>query len=113
VQVHMQRMDPPEIREILDKGAEKLDLEIDKQATAYIIDLSQGLLHYAHLVGLHAVRAALGRRSVVTQQQDVKRGVQAAVENAQQSRKNLYHQAATSSHRAAIFRQVLLACALA
>jgi Holliday junction resolvasome RuvABC ATP-dependent DNA helicase subunit len=113
VQVHLPRMPAKEIREILKKGAEKLAVRIDRPATEHIVHLAQGLPHYAHLVGLHAIRTAVMRRSLVIQLQDVERGVQDAVQNAQQSTKTQYHQATTSSHRAAIFPQVLLACALA
>jgi Cdc6-like AAA superfamily ATPase len=113
VQVHLPRMPPREIRAILETGAEKLGVRIDRPSTNHIMNLSQGLPHYAHLVGLHAIRAAVGRRSQIVQMQDAERGVKAAVQNAQQSTKNQYHLATTSSHRTAIFHQVLLACALA
>ena len=113
VQVHMERMNSSEIREILKNGADKLGVEIDELSIEHIINLSQGLPHYAHLVGLHAVRAALMRSSLLVEQVDVDRGVQTAVDDAQQSTKSLYHEATTSSRRGAIFAEVLLACALA
>jgi Cdc6-like AAA superfamily ATPase len=113
IQVLLPRMETIEIREILNKGAARLSMEFEQPAREHIAHLAHGLPHYAHLVGLHSVRSAIQRRSLLVQMPDVEGGVRASVENVQQSIKALYHSATASSHRTAIFQQVLLACALA
>jgi Cdc6-like AAA superfamily ATPase len=113
VQVLLPRMETREIREILTKGADRLGVRFDRPAREHIAHLAHGLPHYAHLVGLHSVRCAIGRGSLMIQIPDVQAGVRAAVDNAQQSIKALYHSATSSSHRGALFHQVLLACSLA
>jgi Cdc6-like AAA superfamily ATPase len=113
VQVHLPRMEPKELREIIDKGVALLRMSFDAAARAHLINLSQGLPHYTHLVGLHATRHAIRRKESVVRMQDVEYGIRDAVENAQQSIKAQYHAATSSSHRGALFHQVLLACALA
>ncbi len=113
VQVLLPRMETKEIREILTKGADRLGVQFDRPAREHIAHLAHGLPHYAHLVGLHSVRSGIQRRSLMIQMQDVESGIRASVDNAQQSIKALYHAAISSSHRAALFQQVLLACALA
>jgi len=112
VQVHLPRMEPKEIREILDKGAGRLKMSFEQSARDHVTNLSQGLPHYTHLVGLYAARHAIQRRDSMIRMPDVEAGVRDAVGNAQQSVKAQYHQATVSSHRAALFHQVLLACAL-
>ena len=59
------------------------------------------------------MRVAIRRESALVQLVDVDAGVRAAVDAAQQSIKALYHSSTSSSHKTAIFREVLLACALA
>jgi hypothetical protein len=44
---------------------------------------------------------------------DVQKGLEAAVDDAQQSTKEQYVHATSSSHKSALFQQVLLACAFA
>jgi hypothetical protein len=82
-------------------------------AADQIVQISQGLPHYTHLVALHSVRHALEDESYVVTENDVDHGLMASADNAQQSIKTQYHTATTSSHKAALFEQVLLACALA
>ena len=113
VQIPMPRMEPSELHQIIEKGAAKLGIKFDPDAAAQIVQISQGLPHYTHLVALHTVRRALGEASLQISASDVEHGLQEAVGNAHQSIKTQYHAATTSSHTSALFKQVLLACALA
>lgn len=113
VQTPMPRMSEPELREIIDKGLHELELSIDPLALERITSLSRGLPHYTHLLGLHAVRAALDSGSDHISQDHVERAIEKALSGAQQSIRSAYHRATMSQRRGALYRQVLLACALA
>jgi Cdc6-like AAA superfamily ATPase len=113
VQIPMPRMERGEILQILTTGAGKLGMAFDEPAAEQIVSLSQGRPHYTHSIGLYAVRHALARDSLVVSQGDVDNGVAEAVRNAHESIKTQYHAATGSSHKSALFAQVLLACALA
>jgi Cdc6-like AAA superfamily ATPase len=112
VQVHMPRMSPREISEIVEKALSQVNMTIDHEATSMVIQYAQGLPHYAHLLGLHAAYAAIsnGRSELVPD--DVVSALSQAVVSAQQSIQRAYH-TATSSARKTLFQEVLLACALA
>jgi Cdc6-like AAA superfamily ATPase len=112
-QIPMPRMRDEEIEEILLLAAKDLEMELESEAVRQIVQLSQGLPHFTHLIGLHAVREALARRSTVVTAADVAGGVSKAVETAQQSIKSQYQKATQSAHRDALFEQIILACALA
>jgi Cdc6-like AAA superfamily ATPase len=113
IQIQMPRMKAEELHEIISKGATQLGISFDRDAAAQIVQVSQGLPHYTHLIALHAVRQALSSGALHVTPEDVEVGLRSAVENAQQTIKRLYHVGTTSSHRSALFEQVLLACALA
>lgn len=113
VQIPMPRMSEEELHEIMLKGLERLSMDIDAEALSHISLLSQGLPHYTHLLGLHSARAALdsgGKRIVVPH---VEAAVLKAMTEAQQSIRNSYHRATTSPRKESLYRQVLLASALA
>jgi hypothetical protein len=59
------------------------------------------------------VRQALERRTLIVTPSDVESALKHAVLDAQQSIKTQYHSATSSSHKSALFQEVLLACALA
>ncbi len=112
VQVRMPRMSPPELEEIINKGLNSVGMSIDDQARKRIVQLSQGLPHYTHLLAQHAgQRAALDGRLKI-EITDVRTAIDNALSKAQHSIISAYHQA-TLSPRENMYAQVLLACALA
>jgi Cdc6-like AAA superfamily ATPase len=113
VQIHMPRMKPKELTEIVVTGARKLGLSFEADAIAQVVQLSQGLPHYTHLVARNAARQAVKRLSRCVTKDDVAAALKDAVGDAQHSIKTQYHEATHSSHRGALFCEVLLACALA
>ena len=112
VQVQMQRMTGDEISGIVARGMEAAEMAVEQGFTAEVIRLSQGLPHYAHLLGQQAAYAALesGRAKVL--KHDVVRAVETALDQASETVRDAYHRA-TSSNRETIYATVLLACALA
>jgi AAA domain len=113
IQVQMPRMSDDELNQILANGLTALGMTMKDQAKRRIVNLSRGLPHYTHLLGLYATRVALGRSSLDVNGHDVTAAITVALDNSQQSTKDAYSCAIASSQRAHLFRQVLLACALA
>ena len=112
-QVPMPRMKPNELREIIDKGTNKLNMTIDANAKSTIAVLSQGFPSYTHRLGLHAARIALGHRRLHIEDCDVSLAIKKAVTDAQQSLQDDYKKAVTSPQQHNLYERVLLACALA
>lgn len=112
VQIRMPRMSPPELAEIIDKGLAQAAMVIASEAKAQIVDLSQGLPHYTHLLTQNAAQRAAQTDRVQVETTDVKFAIDTALQKAQQSTINAYHQA-TASPRENMYKQVLLACAMA
>jgi Cdc6-like AAA superfamily ATPase len=113
VQVQMPRMSPQELNEILEKGGAKLEIPFSTESKKKISFLSQGLPHYTHLLGLHAVRNAIELGMDRVETVNVDNAIRKAVDNAQHSLQTGYRQAVSSSHQDSLHSQVLLACALA
>lgn len=110
-QIEMPRMSITELAEILTKGCAQAGLTARPAAIEEITTLSEGLPHYAHLLGLHA-----GHRAVQDDRKEIALGdVQNAIPKAvdRHTILNDYQQATRSARKDALFSQVLLACALA
>jgi Cdc6-like AAA superfamily ATPase len=119
-QVPMPRMSDAEIGEIIDKGIDKLnaltdglDFEIDASARTMIVRLSQGLPYVTHLLSLHTAQAAAGSESSLVTSEHVEKGIELAMDTWQQSMKSAYNDAVRSPQPDTIFKEVLLACAIA
>lgn len=113
VQVFMPRMSKKEIGEIILNGCARLELEVEAEAVAAIQLLSQGLPHYAHLIGLYAARQAVETETMLVNVSAVRSAIDEAVNNSQHSIQNLFHTATMSPRKDNIFSEVLFACAMA
>jgi Cdc6-like AAA superfamily ATPase len=112
VQVRMPRMSSAEIHEILDNGMQRLQLTLTPVARRQIAKLAQGLPHYAHLLGLHAARVAIDKRTHEVTAEVVRDAVDRALRGASQSIRTNYENAIRSPRPDNLFADVLLACAL-
>ena len=114
VQVRMPRMSVDEIKEIINTGLARLEMTIDPDALERISLFSQGLPHYAHLLGLHTVRTALDdEMSSYIDIKTIDGGIRRALQDAQQSVRSACHKATLSTRKDNLFSDVLLSCALA
>jgi len=113
VQVKMPRMSRSEIQLILENGVNLLGMTISGDAKAHIGILSQGLPHYAHLLGLHGARGAIDCRDMNIDIGHVESAIRKAVEDVQQSLATAYTTAVAVHRKGNIYSDVLLACALA
>ncbi|HJQ99155.1 MAG TPA: ATP-binding protein [Candidatus Polarisedimenticolaceae bacterium] len=113
VQIPMPRMSKTEIRALLETGADRLGMKFSEASINCVIVLAQGLPHYAHLLGLHAARAAIEHDRVFIEEEDITGAIQKSLADAQQSVRRAYHEAIRSPRPDNLFATVLLACALA
>ncbi len=110
-QIGMPRMEPDELRGILAKGCEHAGIRIHPDAVERIVGLSEGLPHYTHLLGHRsAERAVQEDRDTVTLE-DVETAIPRAVEG--HTIQSDYVKAVRSSQPGNLYREVLLACAIA
>jgi Cdc6-like AAA superfamily ATPase len=113
VEVPMPRMSDEEIEEILDKRLGRLNMIIDLPVRDRIVRYSQGLPHYAHLIGLHSCQSAAHDHSIHVTNGDLNAAVHNCISKAQQRIRDSYHRATSSPRPDNLFKQVLLACSLA
>ncbi|CAN5850457.1 hypothetical protein BH11PLA1_BH11PLA1_11910 [soil metagenome] len=112
-QVLMPRMSAQESREILTQGEAATRVRFSENAARLIVSLAQGLPHYTHVLGLNSTRVAIDAASWTVRDEHVEEATTAAIEGSLQSLKRAHHTATTSPRADNLFRQVLLACALA
>ena len=112
IQVHMPRMSQVEIDSLIDNGLANIGMTIEQDAKIRIHKLSQGLPHYAHLLGMHSALAAAAQDRLHITIDDTHRALRKALKYAQQSIADEYERATMISGET-LHRWVLLACALA
>lgn len=112
-QVPMPRMKARELEEIVSTRLARLGMKMSKPAMAQVVGLSSGLPHYAHLLGLYAVRSALAAKILTVDEEHVDTAEKVCLEKVDGSLVSQYHRASQSHRSGNIYKEVLLACALA
>lgn len=114
VQVRMPRMSRDELEGVVNQclNLNSVKMTIEPAALHEISRLAKGLPHYVHLLGRHSGRCAVDRGSREIKQHDVSSSIQFAIDKAILSIRDSYASATISSKKNALYRQVLLACAL-
>ncbi len=110
-QIEMPRMLPEELRGVLQKGCSHAGLTISPEAEEIIVRLSEGLPHYTHLLGYRAAERAVQDDRLSITLDDVRASIPKAVER--HTIQNDYIRAVRSSQPGNLYREVLLACAVA
>ena len=113
MQIHMPRMSRDELFMIVDEGIKRINMQIDSDIRNVIVSLSKGLPYVVHLLSLHSVIAAAHRSSRVVDENDLIKGITDALEMWEHSSKTAYYTATVSQHPKNIYKEVVLACALA
>ncbi|MET0364261.1 MAG: AAA family ATPase, partial [Sphingobium sp.] len=111
--VPMGRMLPHELREIIETRLNTLGLAIQPDALGHIVALSRGLPHYTHLVGQRATKAALEAHEKIVTIDHVDACMADCVGQIDQIIRKQYHRATISPRKGNIYKEVLLASALA
>jgi Cdc6-like AAA superfamily ATPase len=112
-EIKMPRMSKDELNEILTKRIAQLGMEIDGDARWKIVVLSRGLPEYVHSLGKHAVLQALELKKMKVLEADVDTAITMMLVKSEQSTNNDYKKAVQSNKKNALYREILLACALA
>lgn len=113
-QVFLRRMTSDELKVILTKAETNLKVMFSEEASNLIVHISQGLPHYTHLIGLNSVRVAAGLHySRLVERNHVFQALEEATKQAEHTARGKHTKATHSSHADALYRHVLLACAVA
>jgi hypothetical protein len=112
-QVPMPRMSPSERKGILDKIIPRLGMKLNGDALWKIVHLSRGLPSYVHALGLYAAQTAIDRKSLQIIEDDVDAAIKRVLAKSEESIQEDYAKAIHSNRSDSLYKQVLLACALA
>lgn len=112
-QIRMQRMSPRELEDILSERLPKLGMQIEQKVTDSIVRLSQGLPGYVHLLGQLSAKAALMERSLLIEERHLRAALDSALEKADYGTRQEYYKAVESPAKDHLYKEALLACALA
>jgi Cdc6-like AAA superfamily ATPase len=111
-EIKMPRMSNNELNEILNSRYGKVGMEIAGEARWKIVTLSRGLPEFVHSLGRTAALKALDDRRTKINETDVDEGIKEILEQSDQSANAAYKKAIDSNRQDALYRQVLLACAI-
>lgn len=112
-EVLMPRMSHAELREIVDKRLGQLGMKIEEDARWKIVILSRGLPTYVHRLGKHAATRAVNDLRLVITEDDIDASIDEILTGSLQSLRDNYEKATASNQPGNLFKEVLLACALA
>jgi Cdc6-like AAA superfamily ATPase len=110
IEIPMPRMSDTEISEIIEKRIARLGMKAEPRVCSRIIQYSQGLPHYTHLMGLYACQAAASRRTRNITEEHLSDSINSCISKAQQSIRDAYYKATSSPRPDNLFKEVLLAC---
>ena len=112
-EVLMPRMSHEVLYEIIDKRLPQLGMSIDGDARSTIVILSRGLPTYVHRLGKHAASRAVDNLRYDITEEDVSFSINEILLGSLQSLRDSYEVATASNQPGNLFKEILLACALA
>lgn len=112
-QIQVFPMEVAELEQIVRRGFEYAELTFADSLDSAIANLSQGYPSYTHLLALWAGRQALDEGRTEVTDADLQGAIHDALENAAANIQQEYENAVASVRKDHLFREVLLACALA
>lgn len=113
LQLLVEPMSTEELAQIIEKGFKYVGLRYENDLDRRIAYLSQGYPHYTHLLALWTARHALAEGRDEVMLQDINQAIPDALENTIGSVQQEYELAIASVKKNALYKDVLLACALA
>ncbi len=111
-EIKMPRMSTDELNLILSNRYVKVGMAIDGDARWKIVTLSRGLPEFVHSLGRSAALHAIGEKRLKITESDVDAGILQILAQSDQSANAAYKKAIDSNRKEALYRQVLLACAI-
>lgn len=112
-EILMPRMQPEEMRDIVEGRIRRLGMSIDGNAKWKAINLTKGLPAFGHGLGKAAVLSAMKEKRLNVTESDVDIAIDDVINSSQNTLKNDYQVATHSNQERARYRQILMACALA
>jgi Cdc6-like AAA superfamily ATPase len=112
-QISVHTMQIEELSEIIQKGYSHANMTFETGLDTKIAELSQGYPHYTHLLGLWTGMEAISHKRNDVRLRDLDYAIPKAINNATGSLLSEYEKAVQSSQKNAMFKDVLLACAIA
>jgi Cdc6-like AAA superfamily ATPase len=112
-QILMPRMSADEIRDIVRLRIDRAEMVIDKEAIETIVWLSHGMPAFAHLLGMSAAKAAIDRKSIMITDNLVLGSLQSCLDEVDETIQESYSKATQSARPSNLYKETLLACALA
>ncbi|UOQ75934.1 ATP-binding protein [Hymenobacter sp. 5516J-16] len=113
MQIQMPRMSDEELKEIIDNGLKKLELEIIDNVRDKIIEYSSGFPHYTHAICKSSAWYSINQDVNTISLQHFTYAVKRAIHATAQSLRNSYQKAIINSKGPSHFEEVLAACASA
>ena len=104
---------PFELAQIIQKGFQDASMTFEHGLDDRIAQLSQGYPHYTHLLGQWSGRRAIERGGLHVDSNDLKAAIPSSIANAAGGIRVEYDRATDSTQPRNLFKEVLLACALA
>ncbi len=112
IQIPLCRMSNAELKEIIQKRANRTVMSFSGDAVWTIITLSRGLPYFTQNLSKHAALHAIDDRRINVTNDDVESSMSRFIQDSEAIFKNAYRDA-TRSNQENFFQQSLLACALA
>jgi hypothetical protein len=112
-EIPMPRMNIDEMRELINAAVKEIKMTIDDEATQYICRIAQGLPSYVHLLGRESALAAIDDEALHITKSHAVRGLHSALGLVPGILIQDWDKATASPKPNNLFKQVLLACALA
>lgn len=111
-QILIPRMSKIELVEIIDDRMKDIEIEMSVSIKNQIVEISQGLPGYVHLLAREATISAIDRQSRLVENIDYQIAINKSVDRAQESIVSTYNKAIYSA-KENIYKEVLLACSMA
>jgi Cdc6-like AAA superfamily ATPase len=112
-QIPMPRMSGGELRQIINDRLPRHGMSIAPDVLDHIVSLSRGLPYYTHLFGQQASAKAIEAHSLEITMEYLDAALPACVSKTGETLGEQYHQATSSPRKDHIYKEVLLAAALA
>ncbi len=110
-EVPLDRMSVPELNGIIDHGEKVLSLKFNQTARNKIVEISDRLPYYIHLVATNAAKAALEANKIDVEEGEILRAVEYSAQDADSLLRDAYDHAILSVKRSQLYRQCIWALA--
>ena len=106
-------MSNEELKSIIDKGLELLEMTIDQKVSRRIVHLSLGFPHFTHLLAKFSARCAIANRESRISIGHFENAIEDCIRNTDHSIRNSYQKATITSRDESKVKDVIGACAIA